>query len=91
MKTNIYKNYGILRAEKRALYSTAAADISDELIVEIPEELHPYETEMGEIAIKPENSYPYLLRETLIGNEKPFISYYDKDSNLKHVELTVMV
>ncbi len=51
MKTTIYACYGLTAHEYETVYGTTPADICDEITVEIPEELEPYETVTGSIAV----------------------------------------
>lgn len=51
MTTKIYACYGLTANEKGAVYGATPTDICDEITVEIPEELEPYETVTGSIAV----------------------------------------
>lgn len=70
MKTTIYACYGLLTHEKETVYGVAPTDICDEITVEIPEELEPYETVTGSIAVMlpsrmGEKKLPAMLEEVL--------------------------
>lgn len=51
MKTTIYACYGLTAHEYETVYGTTPADICDEITVEIPEKLEPYETVTGSSAV----------------------------------------
>lgn len=51
MKTTIYACYGLTANEHETVYGVTPTDICDEITVEIPEELEPYETVTGSIAV----------------------------------------
>lgn len=77
MKTTIYANYGLLGAEKRAVYSTIpGGEIYDELVVDIPDELYVGHNCFGEVLINA-GGIMYQLHEVLRGDEKPYIHYFD--------------
>lgn len=61
MKTKIYACYGTLGHEKEIVYSVTPTDICDEITVEIPENVTPYETVTGSIAV---------MLPSLIGGKK---------------------
>lgn len=70
MKTTIYACYGLTAHEKRAVYGVTPTDICDEITVEIPEELEPYKTVTGSIAVMlpsrmGEKKLAYTLEEVL--------------------------
>lgn len=69
MKTKIYKCYGILAHEKEIIYSTNPSETCEEIEINIPRELEPYEAEDGTIylaARKSARSYnPMTLAEGL--------------------------
>ena len=70
MKTTIYACYGLTAHEKGAVYGVTPTDICDEITVEIPEELEPYETVTGSIAVMlpsrmSEKKLPATLEEAL--------------------------
>ena len=59
MKHTIYANYGTLGYEKCTAYSAYApmstADLSEALVVDIPDEFRPYKAADGSITITPPN------------------------------------
>ncbi len=70
MKTKIYACYGLTANEKGTVYGVTPTDICDEITVEIPEELEPYETVTGSIAVMlpsrmSEKKLPATLEEVL--------------------------
>lgn len=74
MKTTIYACYGLTAHEHETVYGTTPADICDEITVEIPEELEPYETVTGSIAVMlpsrmGEKKLPFALEEVLCSTE----------------------
>lgn len=88
MTTTIYRNYGVLAHEKQNVYATYPSEINDEIEVEIPEELNPYETESGEICIKPESSDFHLIRDVICSRTgKPAVAWYDKNGNERWMHL----
>lgn len=77
MKTTIYANYGMLGAEKRTVYTTSpGSGIYDELVVDIPDDLHAGINDLGDMLISTGHA-DYLLSEVLCGNDKPYIRYFD--------------
>ena len=89
MDVMIYDNYGVLAHEKQHVYTTApeaTADVSEPFYIIIPEGMHPYVTEAGEVALSLPNGYnPCLLREVLATarDGMPMISYIDRNGE-KH-------
>ena len=51
MITKLYACYGLAEHEGEAVYGVTPTDICDEIIVEIPKNLEPYETATGSIAV----------------------------------------
>ena len=84
MDVIIYDNYGVLAHEKQHVYTTApeaTAVVSEPFYIIIPEGMHPYVTEAGEVALSLPNGYnPYLLREVLATarDGMPMIAYIDR-------------
>ena len=75
MKTTIYACYGLLTHEKETVYGVAPTDICDEITVEIPDELEPYVTVTGSIAVMlpsmtGEKKLPAMLEEVLCSTEE---------------------
>lgn len=83
MKIKIYRNYGVLAAEKRNIYTYGApyntADCWEELTVETPEGWEPFENTMGKLMVKAPWGWDYEINEVLQGNERPCFSALDKD------------
>lgn len=74
MKTTIYACYGLTAHEHEAVYGVTPTEICDEITVEIPEELEPYETVTGSIAVMlpsrmGEKKLPFALEEVLCSTE----------------------
>ena len=90
MDVMIYDNYGVLAHEKQHVYTTApesTAVISEPFYIILPEDLHPYLTEAGEVALSvPDGFNPYLLRELLATapDGMPILSYIGRDGR-QHV------
>lgn len=94
MKTKIYACYGILGHEKEIVYSVTPTDICDEITIEIPESVKPYETVTGSIAVMlpsrmGEKKLAYMLEEVLCSTEtgKPAIRTSEFGS---HIALKVI-
>ena len=85
MDVKIYDNYGVLAHEKQHVYTTApeaTAAVSEPFYIIIPEGMHPYVTESGEVALEVPDGYnPYLLRELLATarDGMPIIHYIDRN------------
>lgn len=87
MTTKIYACYGLTAHEKKTVYGVTPTDICDEIIVEIPEGLEPYETVTGSIAVMlpsrmGEKKFPVALEEVLCSTKtgKPAIRTSDTGS-----------
>ena len=71
MKHTIYANYGTLGHEKGTAYSAYApmssADLSEALVVDIPDEFRPYKAADGSITLTPPNpdNFFFTLSEIL--------------------------
>lgn len=84
MDVMIYENYGVLAHEKEPVYTVAPCEhavVSKPFYISIPESLHPYMTQSGEVALEIENTFaPYLLSEALITGTDgmPRIQWIDK-------------
>lgn len=84
MKTTIFANYGVLAHEKQVIYTATAphahADAAEQVTVDIPEDYHPYETELCGVAVLlGQHKTPYLLNEALVtmqGN-RPGLRWYE--------------
>lgn len=94
MKTTIYACYGLTAHEHETVYGITPADICDEITVEIPEELEPYETVTGSIAVMlpsrmGEKKLAYMLEEALCSTKtgKPAIRTSEFGS---HIALNVI-
>lgn len=87
----IFRNYGVLAAEKRNVYTYGAehsqAVCSDEITVEIPEGWETYENDLGQTMLTAPWGWNYFINEVLSGNKNPYFQAYDKDFNLKRFEL----
>ena len=87
MITKIYACYGLTAHEKETVYGVTPTDICDEITVDIPEELEPYETVTGSIAVMlpnrmGEKKLPFALEEVLCSTKtgKPAIRTSDTGS-----------
>ena len=84
MKTTIYANYGVLAHEYQTVYTATAphghAKVSEQVIVEIPDDFKPYHNEIGEVIVNvPGMPWPYTLAEVLttINGDAPGLCWYD--------------
>lgn len=78
----LYENYGVLAHEYKSAFSaTAAAEIHDEICVELPNVVG--ETTIGEPVVELDGA-EYALREVLtnVGNE-PALEWYENPWSLK--------
>ena len=92
MKTiKIYRNYGVLAAEKRNIYTYGAehprAVCSDCLTVEIPEGWQLFKTTSEDFAITAPWGWDYDINDVLQGEKYPYFRAYDKDMNLRVFQL----
>lgn len=81
MKIKLYCNYGVLAHEKTWVYTYGEphhqSDAYSTVIVSIPDDLQPYETNMGDVVVTLDGA-KYLLSEALSSrNDKPCIRWYD--------------
>ena len=71
MKHTIYANYGTLGHEKGTAYSAyvpmSTADLSEAIVVDIPDEFRPYKAADGSITLTPPNpdNFSFTLSEIL--------------------------
>lgn len=84
MQFEIYKNYGVLGADKRAVYTYGGehhtAKCSDKMTVELPENEYFsfYKNYMDQLMVESSWGGHYDVNEVLKGNEKPcFIAIDD--------------
>lgn len=87
---DIFKNYGIIGAEKRNVYSAyaPASDIFECITVQAPEEVDFFCAEGGHLFVTFKDSkYVYELYEVLFGNEYPHFEYINKDEKLRRIRL----
>jgi hypothetical protein len=84
MKVKIYENHGVLAHEKQSVYTTApaaTATLSEPIYILIPEDMHPYVTVSGEVALEVMDGFnPYLLHELLVTGHAgtPALQYVDR-------------
>lgn len=97
MKENtieIYKNYGCLAAEKRAIYTFGGeqptAVSSDKLTVEIPEGWELCENIYGQKMITDPWGQNYDINQVLEGNERPAFCVYDENMKKRRFFLKVV-
>ena len=89
----IYKNYGVLGAEKRNIYTYGIehplSDCSEEIAVQLPENdfFKLAENSNGDIFVKSAWGWDYEISEVLRGNEKPCFYALDKDMSGHRVYL----
>lgn len=89
MTIDIFKNYGVLAAEKRAVYTYGAEEstavCSDVLTVKIPDNWECGENHMGELILTAPWGWNYTVNDVLQGDENPYFYALDKDGR-KHIE-----
>lgn len=95
MKTiNIYRNYGVLAAEKRYVYTYGAehahATVSDELTVELPDGWETAENYIGELLLVAPWGATYGPNDILEGNENPLFIVYDENGKERRFKLKVI-
>lgn len=80
---NIYKNYGVLAAEKRTVYTFGVehphATCSDKMTVIVPDGWEVYKNQIGQTMVTAPWGWDYEINEILQGNEKPCFYAMDKD------------
>lgn len=85
MTINIYKNYGVLAAEKRVVYTYGSehcnATCSDVIAVLVPDGWEVFKNSFGQEMISAPWGWSYEINEVLAGNEKP--CFYALDPNMK--------
>ena len=86
----IYKNYGVLAAEKRNIYTygceAATAICSDEMTVKIPEGWELYENDFGKFVESPWG-WRYDINDVLCGNQYPHFEAINKDGKMNRYRL----
>ena len=99
MKHTIYANYGTLAYEKGTAYSAyvpmSTAVLSEPLVVDIPDEFHPYHTFGDAIALTPPSNdeITYDLQEILTddANDDPILRWWcNNGRSMKTCKLTVL-
>ncbi len=89
----IYKNYGVLGREKRAVYTYGGqhqtATCSDEIIVKLPknDSFSLYENVLGQIMVECPWGHQYDINDVLEGNEKPCFFAFDTNKKGHRVYL----
>lgn len=86
-----YKNYGVLAAEKRIVWTCDRphfrATCSDEVEVKVPEKWDLWKNVCDETCVTSPEGEKFLIAEILKGNENPCFSYYDKNGKERIVRL----
>lgn len=81
---DIYKNYGVLGAEKRAVYSVGGTSMTatcyDKLTVETPAGWDVWESESGELCATSPDGAVYAVRDILCGDEHPAFGYWTPET-----------
>lgn len=98
MKHTIYANYGTLGCEKGTAYSAyvpmSTADLSEPLVVDIPDEFCPYKAADGSITLTPPNpdNFSFTLSEILKDdvNGDPILRWPTHPLSTKNHKLTVL-
>lgn len=92
----IYRNYGVLGAEKRNVYTYGCEHpdcvCADEINATLPENncFQIYKTASGDLAVESSWGWQYGINEVLEGKEKPCFYAIDKGGNGHRVYLDVM-
>lgn len=92
----IYRNYGVLGAEKRNVYTYRDnhpfGDCADEMKVRLPENncFQVYETAAGGLAVDSAWGWSYSINDVLEGDKRPCFYALDKDGNGHRVLLDAM-
>lgn len=84
MEIEIYKNYGCLAAEKRAVYTyncpAGTAVCWDKMTVRTPKDWEESENEYKRPIFRPKGQeYWWEVNDLLHGSENPMFLYYGKD------------
>lgn len=93
---SIYRNYGVLGAEKRNVHTYGcehpAGVCADEMNVALPENncFQVYETAAGGLAVDSAWGWNYSINDVLEGDKRPCFYALDKDGNGHRVYLDVM-
>ena len=95
MKTlEIYRNYGVLGAEKRNVFTYGGehptADCSDTLTVAVPDDRDLHETANGQTVVTAPWGWEYDINEVLQGNKNPYFYAMDKEMTGHRVELQII-
>lgn len=94
MTIEIFKNYGCLAAEKRAIYTYGAeqptAVCSDVLTVKIPEGWEANKNECNEIILTAPWGWTYGVNEVLAGNDTPYFHALDSDGRTYNKNLEIV-
>ena len=90
-RINIFRNYGVLAAEKRNIYTyggaSESATCADEITVELPEGWELSENYIGDPLLVAPWRTCYLVNVVLGGDKYPHIIVRDPDFNLRRFEL----
>lgn len=90
----IYKNYGVLAAEKRYVYTYGAphpnAVCSDRMEAEIPSEWEIYKNQAGQTMVKAPWGWSYEMSQVLQGNKTPCFFALDREGNRHRAYLDVI-
>lgn len=91
---NIYRNYGVLGAEKRNVYTYGnpqpTAATWDVITVAVPDGWDTYHNAAGDMLLQSPDGTVYTPNEILAGNDKPCFSYIGKDGKKKQIELEIL-
>lgn len=91
---DIYKNYGVLTAEKRAVYTvggpSSTAKCYDKLAVEAPAGWAFWRDEAGTLGATTPDGRDYLVRDILCGDTHPTLRYWTPETGDCFVELRVV-
>lgn len=91
---HIYNNYGVLGAEKRAVYSIGGTSMTascyDKLTVEAPAGWEIWENECGELCATTPGGTVYPVRDLLCGDEHPAFGYWTPETGKRFAVLSVV-
>lgn len=90
MQLEIYKNYGCLAAEKRAIYTfgcpEGTATCWDKMKVQTPKSWEESKNELGRPFFRPQGQkYWWEVNEVLSGNKKPMFIYYGEENGVQKI------
>lgn len=90
----IFRNYGVLAAEKRCTYTygmaAETAVTSDKITVRIPDGWSIFENQTGEEVLESPWGWTYEPNEVLAGNVNPIFLVLDREGRKHNIRLEVV-